>query len=57
MNATFCLRRRLFLDGAWLFHSAYDAKMANMAVGIVLESVDQDMPDFSSFMLLSQSAL
>ena len=33
--------RCLFLYGAWLFHSAKDARMANMAVGIVvLESVN-----------------
>ena len=38
MNATVSLRRRLFLYGAWLSHSAYDARMVNtMAVGIVLD--------------------
>ena len=43
-DETVCLMRCLFLNGAWLFHSAKDARMANMAVGIVvLESVNSDM--------------
>ena len=44
MNATVFLRRCLFLYGAWLSHSAYDARMA---AGIVFESVNLDMPDLS----------
>ena len=47
MNETVCLRRCLFLYGAWLSHSAYDAKMVNMAVGTVFESVSHDIPDVS----------
>ena len=47
MDATVSLRRCLLLYGEWLSHSAYDAKMVNIAVGIVLESVNHDMPGFS----------
>jgi hypothetical protein len=43
---------RLWLSSAWLSHSAYDARMVNMAEGIY----NHDMPD-TSVMLLSQSAL
>ena len=39
-NETVCLRRYLFLYGA---HSAWCARMANMAVGIVLESFNKTM--------------
>ena len=45
INATDCLRRCLLLNGLWLCHRAYDARMVNMAVGIVLESVIHDMPE------------
>ena len=36
--------RCLFLYGAWLSHSAYDAKMVNIAEGIVNHDM-HDMPD------------
>ena len=52
MNATVCLRRCLFLQGAWLSHRAYDARMVNMAVGIVLESVNHVMQDLKTLILL-----
>ena len=34
INATVFRRRFLFLHGAWLSHSAYDARTVNMAEGI-----------------------
>ena len=43
MNATVCLRRCLFLYGAWLSHNTYDARMVNMALGIV----NHDMSDLT----------
>ena len=43
MSATVFLRRCLFLYGAWLSHSAYDARMVNMAAG----NVNHDMPDLN----------
>ena len=46
-NVTVSLRRCLFLYVAWLSQSAYDARMVNIAVGILLESVNHDMADLS----------
>ena len=45
MNATVCLRRCLFLYGAWPSQSAYDARMVNMAVGkrLGIESINHDI--------------
>ena len=48
MNTTVCLRRCLLLYGAWLSHSAYDARTVKMAVGIALENVNHDIPDIKS---------
>ena len=56
---TFPRRIPFIIDGVWLSHSAYDARMVKMAVGIVLESVNHDMTDLGvpNFILLSQSTL
>ena len=45
--------RCFLLNGAWLSHSAYDARMVNIVVAIALESVDDNMSDprLYSFML------
>ena len=41
MDATLCRRRCLLLCGAWLSHSAYDARMVNMAEGIVNHGIPE----------------
>ena len=43
-----CRRRRCFLlNGAWLSHSAYDARIVKIVVAIVLDSAEDDMPNHS----------
>ena len=37
--------RCLLLHGAWLSHSAYDARMVKIVVAIAFESIEDDMSD------------
>ena len=48
MYATCRLKRCLLLNGAWLSHSAYDARMVKMVVAIVLERVEDDISNLNS---------